>query len=106
MSQNIDNRIAIVGYSAILPGGENVYECHDMIRQGLDYVTELPNDRVDVTAYFHPDKTVPDKIYCTRGGFIPDFEFDPREFNLNMKQMEDVDANQTLSLLKGLHPIP
>ena len=55
---------------------------------------------MDVTAYFHPDKTVPDKIYCTRGGFIPDFEFDPREFNLNMKQMEDVDANQTLSLLK------
>ena len=71
-----------------------------MIRQGLDHVKELPNDRVDVTAYFHPDKTVPDKIYCTRGGFIPDFEFDPREFNLNMKQMEDVDANQTLSLLK------
>ena len=100
MSQEIDNRIAIVGYSAILPGGENVYECHDMIRQGLDHVKELPNDRVDVTAYFHPDKTVPDKIYCTRGGFIPDFEFDPREFNLNMKQMEDVDANQTLSLLK------
>ena len=60
---------------------------------------ELPNDRVDVTAYFHPDKTVPDK-FTARGGFIPDFEFDPREFNLNRKQMEDVDANQTLSLLK------
>ena len=66
-----DNRIAIVGYSAILPGGENVFECHETIREGLDHVTELPADRVDVTAYFHPDKTVPDKIYCTRGGFIP-----------------------------------
>ena len=43
---------------------------------------------------------MPDKIYCTRGGFIPKFEFEPREFNFNMLQMEDTDTNQTLSLLK------
>ena len=95
-----DNRVAIVGYSCILPGGKNVSESWQMIVDGLDCISELPSDRVDVTSYWHPDKTTKDKIYCKRGGFIPDFEFEPREFNLNLKQMEDTDTNQTLTLLK------
>ena len=95
-----DNRIAVVGYSCILPGGENVAESWEMIRDGLDNIRDLPDDRVDVTAYYNPDKTVPDKIYCTRGGFVPDFDFNPREFNFNMLQMEDTDVNQTLTLVK------
>jgi len=97
---NTDTRIAIVGMSAILPSGENVRESWETIRQGLDCLADLPADRVDVTAYYHPDKTVKDKIYCTRGGFIPEYDFDAREFGLNMFQMEDSDANQTISLLK------
>eukprot|EP00451_Oxyrrhis_marina_P054253 CAMPEP_0204506614 /NCGR_PEP_ID=MMETSP0471-20130131/109330_1 /ASSEMBLY_ACC=CAM_ASM_000602 /TAXON_ID=2969 /ORGANISM="Oxyrrhis marina" /LENGTH=3079 /DNA_ID=CAMNT_0051511623 /DNA_START=34 /DNA_END=9271 /DNA_ORIENTATION=+ len=95
-----DHRIAVVGYSCILPSGENVQESWESLRAGLDCIKELPSDRLDVTAYYNPDQTVPDKIYCTRGGFIPDFEFEPSEFNFNMLQMEDTDANQTLSLLK------
>ena len=31
--------------------------------------------------------TAPDKIYCTRGGFIPNFDFEPSKYNLNMNQM-------------------
>uniref|UniRef100_A0A7S3PF96 Ketosynthase family 3 (KS3) domain-containing protein n=1 Tax=Aplanochytrium stocchinoi TaxID=215587 RepID=A0A7S3PF96_9STRA len=96
----MDQRIAIVGMSATLPGGENVYESWDMIKNNLDCLDELPADRVDVTAYYHKDKTAPDKIYCTRGGFMPDFDFDTREFGMNMHQMEDSDCNQTLTLLK------
>ena len=72
-------------------------QCHPFSappQSGIDNITELPADRVDVTSYFNPDKTVPDKIYCTRGGFIPNFDFDPREFNFNMLQMEDTDTNQ------------
>jgi polyketide-type polyunsaturated fatty acid synthase PfaA len=55
---------------------------------------------VDVTAYFNPEKTTKDKIYCKRGGFIPEFDYDPRDYGLNMLQMEDSDVNQTLTLLK------
>ena len=96
----IDKQIAIVGYSCILPGGENVNATWDMIQAGVDTISDIPADRVDVSSYYNPDKTVPDKIYCKRGGFIPNFDFDPREFNFNMLQMEDTDVNQTLSLLK------
>ena len=93
-------KVAIVGYSCILPGGENVNEAWEMIQAGIDNIRDLPNDRVDVTAYYSPTVTEKDKIYCTRGGFIPNFTFEPREFNFNMLQMEDTDTNQTLSLLK------
>ena len=95
-----DNRVAIVGYSCILPGGQNVSESWQMIVDGLDCISDLPSDRVDVTSYWHPDKKTKDKIYCKRGGFIPNFEFEPRQYNLNLKQMEDTDTNQTLTLLK------
>ena len=75
--------VAIIGYSCILPGGENVTEAWDMIQAGLDNVRNLPDDRVDVTAYYSGsvDHNPVDKIYCTRGGFIPNFEFDPREYD-------------------------
>jgi hypothetical protein len=42
----------------------------------------------------------PDKIYCTRGGFIGDYKINPKEYGLNMKQMEDCDTNQLLTLVK------
>ena len=51
--------------TSILPGGENVCESWEMIREGLDNL-EDPYDRVDVTAYYDPNKTTKDKIYCTR----------------------------------------
>ena len=95
-----DEPIAIIGYSCILPGGQNVNESWETIKAGLDCISDLPADRVDVESYFDPNKTVPDKIYCTRGGFIPNFDFEPSKFNLNMNQMEDTDTNQTLSLIK------
>jgi len=85
---------------SILPSGENLYESWESIRAGLDHVTDLPADRVDITAYYNPDKTMKDHVYCKRGGFIPDFDYDPRDYGLNMLQMEDSDANQTLTLLK------
>nr|A0A1B3PEI6.1 RecName: Full=Polyunsaturated fatty acid synthase subunit A; Short=PUFAs-A [Thraustochytrium sp. ATCC 26185]AOG21004.1 polyunsaturated fatty acid synthase subunit A [Thraustochytrium sp. ATCC 26185] len=96
----MDTRIAVIGMSAILPCGTTVRESWETIRAGIDCLSDLPEDRVDVTAYFDPVKTTKDKIYCKRGGFIPEYDFDAREFGLNMFQMEDSDANQTISLLK------
>lgn len=75
----MDDRIAIIGISSILPGGLNIYESWESIRNGLDHVSDLPADRLDVTAYFNPKKDVKDSIYTKRGGFIPDYELDPRE---------------------------
>ena len=71
-SNNTD--IAIIGYSCTLPGGENIHESWDMILEELDNISDLPENRLDVTAYYDPVKTTKDKIYCKRGGFINDYQ--------------------------------
>ncbi|KAH9258867.1 hypothetical protein BASA81_002931 [Batrachochytrium salamandrivorans] len=95
-----DTDIAVVGISSILASGENLYENWESIRSCLDHVSDLPADRVDVTAYYNPDKTTKDHVYCKRGYFIPDYDIDPRDYGLNFNQVEDSDANQLLTLLK------
>ena len=95
-----DTDIAVVGISSILASGENLYENWESIRQCLDHVADLPPDRVDVTAYYNPDKSAKDQVYCKRGYFIPDYTIDPRDYGLNFNQVEDSDANQLLTLLK------
>ncbi|KAH9256369.1 hypothetical protein BASA81_005614 [Batrachochytrium salamandrivorans] len=101
MSKQVnDNDIAIVGISSILASGENIHESWESIRQGLDHVAQLPADRVDITAYYNPDKTAKDQVYCKQGFFIPDYDIDPRDYGLNFNQVEDADANQLLTLLK------
>ena len=95
-----DRRVAVIGYSCTIPGASDVSEAWTVIRDGINAISEIPPDRVDVTAYYNPDPSVKDKMYCKLGGFIPDFEFNPREFNFNMLQMEDTDTNQILTLLK------
>ena len=52
-----DEPIAIVGYSCILPGGQNVVESWETIKAGLYCISDLPADRVDVESYFDPNKT-------------------------------------------------
>ena len=93
-------KIAIIGYSSTLPGSNNEFEYWDMISESINNIKDLPEDRLDITAYYNTDPSINDKIYCKRGGFIDDFDFDPREYGLNLLQMEDCDTNQVLSLLK------
>jgi acyl transferase domain-containing protein len=52
-----DEPIAIIGYSCILPGGQNVNESWETIKAGLNCISDLPADRVDVESYFDPNKT-------------------------------------------------
>ena len=97
-----DASVAIISYSCILPGGENATETGDTIRAGIDNLRDLPADRVNLDDS-HPGSVAEnpvDNIHYKRGGFIPPFEFNPREFNFNTLQMEDTDANQTLPPLK------
>jgi polyketide synthase PksN len=47
--------VAVIGYSCILPGGENVSESWDMINDGLNNIKDLPHDRTDITTYWDPN---------------------------------------------------
>ena len=73
--------IAIIGIGCRFPGAKNPQAFWSMIRDGIDGVSEVPQSRWDVDAYYDPDKTKPGKANTRWGGFLEDIEqFDPQFF--------------------------
>lgn len=61
--------------------------------------------RLDMGAFYDKNPTIKDKIYCKMGGLIDEYKVNPREFGLNMIQLEHSDANQVLSLVMAKHAL-
>ena len=56
--------IAIVGMGCRVPGGANdPHAFWQLLRDGVDAVTEIPADRWDVDACYNADPDVPGKMY-------------------------------------------
>jgi len=91
--------IAIIGMACLLPQARNLREFWDNVVQEVDCITDVPPSGWDIDEYYDPDPGVPDKIYCKRGGFIPEIDFDPMEFGLPPNIMELTDTSQLLSLI-------
>src|SRR5919205_4304756 len=91
--------IAIIGMAGIFPGAANLQEFWQNIVDAQDCITEVPASHWSVDDYYDPDPSAPDKTYCTRGGFIPEIDFDPLEFGLPPNILEVTDVSQLISLV-------
>ena len=91
--------IAIIGMSAIFPQAANLEAYWQNILRKVDAIVEVPPSRWNKDDYYDPDPRTPDKVYCKRGGFIPDVAFDPAEFGLPPNILEATDVSQLLSLV-------
>ncbi|MDX3224950.1 polyketide synthase [Streptomyces sp. ME19-01-6] len=103
LADAIDNRlarnpIAIVGLAGLFPRAMNVREFWSNIVDGTDCTEEVPATRFSVADYFDPDPFAEDKTYCRRGGFLPPFRFDPREFGIPPNTLDATGLIQLLSL--------
>ena len=92
--------IAIIGMGCRFPGGANDPEAlWELLRNGVDAVTELPGDRWDIAAYYDPEPDTPGKMYTRWGGFLRGVdEFDPQFFGISPKETESMDPQQRLLL--------
>mgnify|MGYP000677751120 FL=1 len=77
-----DMPIAIVGMASIFANSRYLNKFWDLISEKIDAITELPSTHWQPEEYYDADKTVADKSYCKRGGFLPDVDFNPMEFGL------------------------
>ncbi len=91
--------IAVVGISALLPGGDNRGACWKNILEGKDLITDVPCSHWLIDDYYHPDPAAPDKTYCKRGAFLPDIVFDPLEFAIPPHNLKATDTCQLLALV-------
>ena len=93
--------IAVIGMGCRFPGGvDGPDSLWKVLRSGTDGTSEIPRDRWDVDAYYHPKPPVPGKMYMLRGGFltVPIDAFDAEFFGISPREALQLDPQQRLLL--------
>ncbi len=81
------------------PGANNPIEFWQLLRDGVDAISEVPKNRWDIDAYYDPNPDAPGKMYTRSGGFVEQFdEFDPQFFGLSTRETNNLDPQQRLLL--------
>ncbi|MGO9654900.1 SDR family NAD(P)-dependent oxidoreductase [Mycobacterium sp.] len=90
---------AIVGYAARFPGAADADEFWQVLREGRDAISEVPQDRWDVEEFFDPDPEAPGKIVTRRAGFVDDVTgFDAPFFGMSAREVRSMDPQHRLLL--------
>jgi acyl transferase domain-containing protein/acyl carrier protein len=93
--------IALIGMGCRFPGGANNPDAYwQLLRDGVDAISEVPADRWDVEAYYDPDWTKQGKINTRDSGFLNTkvYEFDPQFFGIAPRETLELDPQQRLLL--------
>src|SRR4028118_236097 len=103
-SENMNNSqkepIAIIGIGCRFPGGGNSPEAFwKLLRDGVDAITEVPEDRWNLDNFYDPEGTKPGKIRTRWGGFVDKIdEFDADFFGISPREASCIDPQQRLLL--------
>lgn len=95
----IRDSIAVVGLGCRFPGAESPEAYWNLLRDGIDSSSEVPQDRWDVDAFYDRHPGTPGKMYTRRGGFLNNVDqFDPLFFRIMPKEAVQIDPQQRLLL--------
>ncbi len=90
---------AIIGYAARFPGAADADEFWDVLSQGRDAVSEVPQDRWDVDEFFDPEPGAPGKVVTRRAGFVDDVTgFDAPFFGMSTREVRLMDPQHRILL--------
>ena len=92
--------IAVIGMSCRFPGGANTpEEFWELLKNGVDAITEVPPERWKIDDYFDSDPDAIGKMSTRYGGFIQDVDrFDPHFFGIAPREAIGLDPQQRLLL--------
>jgi acyl transferase domain-containing protein len=93
-------KIAIIGLSCLFPDANNPEEFWHNLTEQRDSISSVSVDEMGVNPrnFYNPAKGQPETIYSLKGGFIRDFHFDAREYNLPSDLAESLDNTFKWSL--------
>ncbi|HEX6047365.1 MAG TPA: beta-ketoacyl synthase N-terminal-like domain-containing protein [Pyrinomonadaceae bacterium] len=92
--------VAIIGIGCRLPGANNADAFWQLLREGIDAITEVPADRWDARAFYSADPVPPPGKMNTRwGGFLDQVDqFDAAFFGIAPREATHMDPQQRLLL--------
>ena len=91
--------IAIVGMGCRFPGAHGLDAFWQLLRDGVDAITEIPGDRWDVQRFYNPDLRQPGKTPVRYGGFLDQVDqFDAAFFGIAPREAITMDPQQRLLL--------
>jgi acyl transferase domain-containing protein len=92
--------IAVIGLSCRLPGGVAGADAYwQLLRDGVDAISEVPADRWDNAALYDADPDIPGRISSRWGGFVAGVDrFDAAYFGISPREAVRMDPQQRLLL--------
>jgi microcystin synthetase protein McyG len=91
--------IAIIGIGCRFPGAKNPEAFWRLLQNGVDIITEVPSERWDIDALYHPESATPGKMNTRWGGFLEQVDrFDPSFFRISPREAQQMDPQQRLLL--------
>ncbi|ACB75246.1 type I polyketide synthase [Opitutus terrae] len=91
--------LAVIGYALRFPGADTPEKLWELLRQGVDAISEVPRERWDIDAFYDPDPAAPGKMVTRCGGFVSGAEqFDAGFFGISPREAEHMDPQQRLLL--------
>jgi acyl transferase domain-containing protein/acyl carrier protein len=82
MNDYLDRGIAVVGLGAIMPEAPDATVFWDNIKNGRYSISEVDSARWDPQLHYDPDPRAPDKTYSKIGGWVREWDWDPRAWKL------------------------
>ncbi|MCK5698091.1 MAG: polyketide synthase, partial [Gammaproteobacteria bacterium] len=94
------DKIAIIGTACLFPEAETPEAYWQNLVANKDSRVPAQAEQMgrDPNDYFAPTKGVKDKYYCTTGGYINGFQFNPQGYALDATQLKGLDNTFQWSL--------
>ncbi|MBI2838244.1 MAG: SDR family NAD(P)-dependent oxidoreductase [Acidobacteria bacterium] len=91
--------IAVIGLGCRFPGGEDPESFWELLRDGVDAITEVPVQRWNSSDFYDSDPAARGKMNTRYGGFLEEVDqFDPHFFSISPREAARMDPQQRLLL--------
>ena len=91
--------IAIIGISCRFPNAKTPEAFWQLLRNGVDAITEIPPERWSIDTFYHPEAATPEKMNTRWSGFLEQVDqFEPSFFGVAPREAQQIDPQQRLLL--------